>query len=98
MLINPHNQMMANLQCLHGRLGVLTVVAMTLGPLAVAALLLTAYLFVNITGRKARAAGDESMAYKIPDELNSSFTKKEMATFREVKECSKKTKRTRTQR
>jgi hypothetical protein len=56
---------------------------MTLVPLAVAALLLTAYLFVNLTGRKAGVAGPDNN-YELPDELNGSFNKKEMATLREV--------------
>ena len=69
-------------------------VAMTLGPLAVAALLLTAYLFVNCTGtsgkaplsRKARVEGpDEDEIYELPDELNVFFSEKEMAIFRQVK-------------
>lgn len=61
-------------------------VAMTLGPLGVATLLLTAYLYVNCTRRrKARVTGKEDKAYELPpDELDDAFDEKEMATFREV--------------
>jgi hypothetical protein len=60
-------------------------ITMTLVPLAIAALLLMAYIFVNFTGRrKARVPEQEAKNYELPDKLKSVFNKKEMDTLRGV--------------
>jgi len=59
------------------------VVAMTVGPLVIATLLLTSYVFVGIQSRKPQK-GAKNKNYELPDDMADLFPVDEINALREV--------------